>query len=72
MTGHEYRLLSVDTNVLPNSYRVVGKLPPHRFREVTLGPCHFGMARTRVADGGDGLRILRVSVILQLGVGRGG
>jgi hypothetical protein len=26
-----------------------------------MGPCHHGMARSRVADGGDGLQLWRVA-----------
>jgi hypothetical protein len=40
-------------------------------------PCHHGMARSQVADGGDGLQLWRVAadsrqgVVLQLGGWRG-
>jgi len=29
-----------------------------------MGPCHHGMARPRVADGGDGLQIWKIAANL--------
>jgi hypothetical protein len=37
---------------------------------VTWVPCHQGMARPQVADGGDGLQIWRLAAIILIGQSR--
>jgi len=64
-------------------FKVFGRLREHK--PCYVGPCHHGMTRPQVADGGDGLQIRKVAVNIltkqsrtddsgwssNLGVGRG-